>query len=107
MPNWCNNNITISGPKEKLESLSKAAEAGELFNFMYPRSKDLDITAGSLGSDTNPEQIELVKKENANLEKHGFKNWYDWSVSNCASQVKSDAKQLAYPSNGFHCIAGI
>lgn len=82
MPNWCNNNITISGPKEKLESLSKAAEAGELFNFMYPRSKDLDITAGSLGSDTCPEQIELVKKENANLEKHGFKNWYDWSVAN-------------------------
>ena len=62
MPNWCNNNVTISGPEKKLKALSKAAEGGELFNFMYPRSKDLDITAGFVGPDDSAEQNLCVSK---------------------------------------------
>jgi len=82
MPNWCNNNIVVKGPENKLKDLSRAAEACELFMFMYPRHKDLDITAGYLGSDNSPEQKELVRKEQDNVKKYGHKNWYDWSVAN-------------------------
>ena len=106
MPNWCNNNVTISGPEKKLKALSKAAEGGEHFNFMYPRSKDLDITAGFVGPDDSAEQKELVRKQEANEKKHGYKDWYDWSV-NCwgtkwdigecyQNEIKDGVLHLAY-----------
>lgn len=79
MPNWCNNNIVIKGPKNKLKDLSKAAKDGSLFNFMYPRAEELDITAGYLGN--GDEQKELEAKQQANLKKFGYKDWYDWSVA--------------------------
>jgi len=41
----------------------------------------LNITAGREGSDDSVEQIALIAKEEANLKKYGYKNWYDWCVS--------------------------
>ena len=70
MPNWCNNRIVITGPKNKLEVLEKAVNEGELLEAMYPMPKDLrDTTADGT------ERPALV-------EKHGHSDWYSWATTN-------------------------
>jgi hypothetical protein len=78
MPNWTNNIVEVRGPRKIVKEL-----VDHKFDFMkiYPYPKDLDIMAGSHGGVDNPEQIALVAKEQANLEKHGYRNWYDWCVA--------------------------
>lgn len=81
MPNWCNNYITVRGSNaEEIKRLADAYDAGELCNAVIPTPEDLNITAGSLGSGT-PEQAELEAKEQANREKYGYANWYDFQVA--------------------------
>ena len=43
MPNWCNNNIEIIGPKEKVDKLIEGAKKGEFINTLYPMPKALKI----------------------------------------------------------------
>ena len=75
---------------------------GELLQTFIPCPQDLlDTIAGSYG---DPEQqAELKLKEAANLENHGFANWYDWCVANWGTKwdigsedgvVESDANSL-------------
>ena len=46
MPNWCNNNIDITGPAKTINALWKAAtaEEGGLLNAMVPMPKELSET---------------------------------------------------------------
>lgn len=78
MPNWCNNVVEIRGPRAQVKAL-----VDHRLDFMkiYPYPKDLDITAGREGADDSPEQMQLVAAEESNLRKYGYKNWYDWCVS--------------------------
>ena len=81
MPNWCNNYISVRGTDQsEVKRLADAFDAGELCQAVMPCPEDLQITAGSLGHNT-PEQLELERKEQANLEKYGVKNWYDFQVA--------------------------
>ena len=78
MPNYCNNVVEIRGPVKVVKAL-----VDHRLDFMkiYPYPKDLDIVAGRSGADDSPEQIQLVAAEKSNLKKYGYKNWYDWCVS--------------------------
>jgi len=80
MPNWCNNQMDISGTKEMMDEVESALKEGELFAKLLPVPAELNITAGSLGHNT-PEQLELEEKEKANREKYGYANWYDFCVN--------------------------
>ena len=79
MPNYCNNVVEIRGPRKVVKAL-----VDHRLDFMkiHPYPKDLDITAGREGPDDSPEQKALVAKEEANQERYGYKNWYDWCVNN-------------------------
>ena len=44
MPNWCNNNIEIIGPKKKVDALIEGAKKGEFINTLYPMPKALEDT---------------------------------------------------------------
>ena len=82
MPNWCNNNVTISHPDRKvMVRLARAVRAGQFLDHIIPVPEDLQIVAGRVGSDDNPDQIELERREAENLAKHGAKNWYDFCTS--------------------------
>ena len=104
MPNWCNNNITIQGPTETIKTLWEQTtqdadgETG-LLNAICPMPQSLDIVAGSMGAGT-PEQAELEAKEQANLDKHGFKNWYDWRVINWGTKWDISTEGLEFVDNG-------
>ena len=78
MPNYCNNVVEIRGPQKVVKAL-----VDHRLDFMkiYPYPEDLDIVAGRSGADDRLEQIQLVAAEESNLKKYGYKNWYDWCVS--------------------------
>jgi len=42
MPNWCMNNVQISGEKETLEKIEVAANNNELLKFLAPLGQDWD-----------------------------------------------------------------
>lgn len=78
MPNWNSNVVEVRGPRKIVKEL-----VDHKFDFqkIYPCPAALNITAGREGSDDSVEQKALVAKEKANLKKYGYRNWYDWSVS--------------------------
>ena len=103
MPNWCNNNLTLTHEDPAMiQRAYDALERGEFLNEFIPVPADLQITAGSLGS--GPEQLELERKTAENIEKYGYGNWYDfccgewgtkWDVgSDGTTDVHPDGKML-------------
>ena len=82
MPNWCNNNISIShNDSAKLEALAQAVREGKFCDHVKPVPESLHIVAGRVGDDTDPKQIELEAAEKRNLEAHGYATWYDFCVN--------------------------
>ena len=80
MPNWCNNNLTLTHEDPKMiQRAYDALERGEFLQEFIPVPEDLKITAGYLGS--GDEQKELERKTAENVAKHGYGNWYDYCVS--------------------------
>lgn len=70
MPNWCNNNLIVSGPKKIINSLFKDNKFSLQEFFPCPQEL-LDLPS--------PSPKEFAE---SNLEKYGSKDWYDWCVSN-------------------------
>jgi hypothetical protein len=80
MPNWCNNNLTLT--HEDPAMIQRAADAlqrGEFLQEFCPVPEDLQIVAGRVGD--GDEQRELERKTAENLEKYGYGNWYDYCVA--------------------------
>ena len=80
MPNWCNNNITITGPKKIIDKIEKIAKSEDhnaedgLLNYFHPMPKELrDTTADG-------------SKDEAMIKKHGFSDWYGWAVENWSTK---------------------
>lgn len=82
MPNWCNNNISISHEDPaKLEALAQAVREGKFCDHVIPVPEDLQIVAGRVGDDSDAAQIELERRTKENIERYGAGNWYDFCVS--------------------------
>ena len=84
MPNWCNNNISITGPNSVIDKIEKIvkeesnnAENG-LLQFFHPMPKELlETEAGPVAKTKKEKQARQARK----LE-FGAENWYDWRVNN-------------------------
>jgi len=79
MPNWCDNQITITGPNsviDKIEKIVTEEKDGDgLLNYFHPMPKELDgTTSPSSASDKPQPMIE------------GFDNWYDWRCENWSTK---------------------
>ena len=80
MPNWCSNHITVRGTNSaEIKRLADAFDNGEFCGTVVPMPEELNITSGSLGDPVA--QAELEAKSQANIEKYGFANWYDFNVA--------------------------
>ena len=78
MPNWCNNNIEIVGPKHKVDALIEGAKKGEFLNTLFPMPKALEGTTAD-GS----ENKELLAKT-------GYSDWYGWRTANWSTKWDVD-----------------
>jgi len=103
MPNWCNNNLTLT--HEDPAMIKRAADAllrGEFLNEFIPVPADLQIVSGRVGD--GDEQRELERKTAENVEKYGYGNWYDFCVGEWGTKwdvgcegttdVRDDGKML-------------
>jgi hypothetical protein len=102
MPNWCNNGITLTHEDpEMIQRAAKALQEGTFLDEFVPVPKELHIVAGRVGDDNDPKQIELEAQEKSNLEKYGYKTWYDFCVNEWGTKwdVQSDNIQITTPNS--------
>ena len=84
MPNWCDNQLSITGPNSVIDKIEKIvneesnnAENG-LLQFFHPMPKELlETEAGPVAKTKKEKQARQARK----LE-FGAENWYDWRVNN-------------------------
>ena len=92
MPNWCNNNISISGPTDTIKQLwedaNQEGEAGGLLNAMVPMPEALRDTVKGSG-----EELQEVWVDGCN-------NWYDWCVKNWSTKWDVSTEGLEFTDNG-------
>ena len=73
MPNWCDNQITITGPNSVIDKIEKIVkeekETDGLLNFFHPMPKQLEDTTSPSSSADKPQPMV-----------EGFDCWYDWRV---------------------------
>ena len=93
MPNWCNNTMDIHGEYEELKRFSLACQAKKeddggkylSFNQLFPIPAELEDTVAGWFGDTE-KQAEQTAKEKSNIEKYGYKDWYEWALANYGSK---------------------
>ena len=90
MPNWCNNTINITGPKDKITNLFEQTKKDNgLLQAMYPMPKELDDTTSPAPKEGKPQPLI-----------DGFDNWYDWRVHNWGSKWDVDIEGLELSDDG-------
>ena len=81
MPNWCDNQVSITGPNsviDKIEKIVKEDDSHEnngLLNFFHPMPKELEGTTSPSSSADKPQPMV-----------EGFDCWYDWRVENWSTK---------------------
>ena len=78
MPNWCDNQITITGPNSVIDKIEKIVKEEDnkngLLNFFYPMPEELRDTTADGSED---------KKM---IEKYGYSDWYGWATDNWSTK---------------------
>ena len=80
MPNWCQNGITIRHSDPRMIDRAINGSKGLLMEFIPTPQELVDTVSGFFG-DTE-KQRELEEQQQANIEKYGHKDWYDWNIAN-------------------------
>jgi hypothetical protein len=99
MPNWCNNNLVLEhDDPAMIKRAFDALERGEFLQEFIPVPQDLkDTVSGFLGD--GDEQKALEAKTQANIEKYGYGNWYDFCVGEWGTKwdVGGDGQTDVHP----------
>ena len=96
MPNWCNNNISITGPNSVIDKIEKIVKAEEntdlsskekgetpgLLQFFHPMPKELEGTTAPAPDKTAKDK----KIAKARKLEFGADSWYDWRVNNWSTK---------------------
>lgn len=122
MPNWCDFSIDFMGKPEDIEQLDKSfmVPEGEIdpddayrdydLTRALPIPEELRITSTYISLDEvneNPEYEELRHKYIANLEKYGYKDWYDWCIDNWGTKWAPEISDIDNFDNGHMSVRGM
>jgi hypothetical protein len=78
MPNWYNNSITLSHQDPAM--IERAMNSKGLLMEFLPTPQELtDTGSGWVDED---KEAEHLAQQATNIERYGFKDWYDWNVAN-------------------------
>ena len=77
MPNWCNNNLTLTHKDPAMiQRAYDALERGEFLQEFLPVPEQLKIVAGCVG---DPDEQKKLEADTArNVAELGYGNWYDY-----------------------------
>ena len=98
MPNWCENTLTVTGPKEHLDIFKKLSIVDGEFkmNGVFPTPEELlnTVSPNTYKGDREDEKAIKEHKEYVNglLRKYGHSDWYSWRVANWGT--KWDASDM-------------
>ena len=94
MPNWCNNTLTIKHEDAAmLQRVRDAIPTENLFGAFFPTPPELLETV-PIGEDFMDRS---KKREQENLEKFGYADWYNWNIENWGT--KWDTNELTLNVN--------
>ena len=82
MPNWCENNITISGPAEKIETI---------YNTIKAKKQFLEVL---VPAPENMYRDPVGSEDKKRLAEQGIPNWYDWQTANWGTKWEIDEEQI-------------
>lgn len=86
MPNWCDNNLVVTGPKVSITAFRRwLGKDGLRLKKIAPIPRPM---LRGKAPHPNPESEEAKKL----VTKYGFNNWYDWCVANWGTKWDVDAK---------------
>ncbi len=81
MPNWCNNSITLEHKDSAMvQRAYDALREGRFLQEFIPCPQALRDTVAGFKGESEREAHEAQQRDN--IEKHGYKDWYDWQVAN-------------------------
>ena len=101
MPNWCNNNLTLTHEDPAMiKRAYDALERGEFLEEFIPVPQQLKIVAGFVGDPV--EQAKLEADTQRNIEKYGYGNWYDYCVGEWGTKwdVGGDGQEVDITEDG-------
>lgn len=87
MPNWCNNTIQLSGPKDKIQKIWDNKDTGFLQQ-LHPMPTELKGTVKGSGEEKQEVYVD------------GVNNWYDWCVDNWGTKWDVDTEGLEFEVHG-------
>ena len=99
MPNWCNNNLTLTHEDPAMIFRAKEAlDRGEFLQEFVPVPEQLKIVAGCVGDPV--EQAKLEADTARNVEELGYGNWYDYCVGEWGTKwdVGDDGQTDIHPN---------
>ena len=102
MPNWCNNGITITGPKDKIQALYQEIKGKDKFlDVMVPMPTALRDT-------TSPPYPKDSPHYKPQPYVDGYNNWYDWCVNNWGTKwdINDDGLVFEDTEDGYATISG-
>lgn len=100
MPNWCDNSLTVTGPKEELKKFRKIALFNGVFKMdrLSPTPKallDVKVPNSPHRTDEN-EKMKHEKEVNKLINRYGYSDWYHWRLSNWGTKwdVSDDSQTI-------------
>lgn len=107
MPNYCSNGLLVLGKTTELKRFLDAVETVNdqgFYNYsilhkLYPCPEELaNTTSGWFGDEEK--QAEQTAKEQTNLAKYGYKDWYDWCCAKWSTKWGDGDTYLIGQSEG-------
>lgn len=112
MPNWCRNNLKVRGNYKQVSKFVediRDKKRGFHLAKLVPCPKELRDTTSGFFADEDKQKA-LEEQYARNVEKYGYKDWYDWEYANwgtkwgdCETDMTSERVVKAKDSKYSNC----